>query len=76
MVDKWVYHLPLYHQHQRILDSGVQVSRSNLINCVKRGMELLTPICQDILKNILNSSVLAMDKVPMKAGRKAKGKIK
>ncbi|MCL1127658.1 IS66 family transposase [Shewanella surugensis] len=76
MVDKGVYHLPLYRQHQRMLDSGVQVSRATLINWVKRGIELLTPIYQAMLKNILTSSVLAMDEVPMKAGRKAKGKMK
>ncbi|MBM7074661.1 transposase [Shewanella sp. 202IG2-18] len=27
MVDKAVYHFPLYRQHQRMLDSGVQISR-------------------------------------------------
>lgn len=28
---KAVYHLPLYRQHQRLLDSGIRVSRSTLI---------------------------------------------
>ena len=32
MVDKAVYHLPLYRQHQRMLDSGIRVSRSTLLN--------------------------------------------
>ncbi|WP_220783646.1 IS66 family transposase, partial [Shewanella sairae] len=76
MVDKAVYHLPLYRQHQRMLDSGVQVSRATLINWVKRGIELLTPIYQAMLKHILLSSILAMDEVPMKAGLKSKGKMK
>jgi transposase len=76
LVDKGVYHLPLYRQHQRMLDSGVQVSRATLINWVKRGIELLTPIYQAQLKHTLTSSVLAMDEVPMKAGRQAKGKMK
>lgn len=75
MVDKGVYHLPLHRQHQRMLDSGVQVSRATLINWVKRGIELLTPIYRAQLKHILASSILAMDEVPMKAGRKAKGKM-
>ncbi|WP_220783831.1 IS66 family transposase, partial [Shewanella sairae] len=52
MVDKAVYHLPLYRQNQRMLDSGVQVSRATLINWVKRGIELLTPIYQAMLKHI------------------------
>ncbi|WP_220783866.1 IS66 family transposase, partial [Shewanella sairae] len=71
MVDKAVYHLPLYRQHQRMLDSGVQVSRATLINWVKRGIELLTTIYQAMLKHILLSSILAMDEVPMKAGLKS-----
>ncbi|WP_220783876.1 IS66 family transposase, partial [Shewanella sairae] len=68
---KAVYHLPLYRQHQRMLDSGVQVSRATLINWVKRGIELLTPIYKAMLKHILLSSILAMDEVPMKAGLKS-----
>ncbi|WP_220783746.1 IS66 family transposase, partial [Shewanella sairae] len=66
----------LYRQHQRMLDSGVQVSRATLINWVKRGIELLTPIYQAMLKHILLSSILAMDEVTMKAGLKSKGKMK
>ena len=42
MVDKEVYHFPLYNQHQRMLDNGVQVRLVTLINWVKRGIELLT----------------------------------
>ena len=76
MVDKAVYHLPLYRQHQRMLDSGVQVSRATLINWMKKGIELLKPIYQAMLKHILKSKVLAMDEVPIKAGKAGKGKMK
>ena len=60
-----------------MLDSGVQVSRTTLINWVKRGIELLTSICQAMLcyamlKNILHISVFAMDEVPIKAKLKLK----
>ena len=75
MVDKAVYHLPLYRQHQRMLDSGVRVSRSTLINWMNKGIELLKPIYQAQWRHILQSKVLAMDEVPMKAGRKGKGKM-
>jgi transposase len=75
MVDKAVYHLPLYRQHQRMLDSGVTVSRATLINWIQKGIELLRPIYQAMLRQMLQSSVLAMDEVPMKAGRKQKGKM-
>ena len=72
MVDKGVYHLPLYRQHQRMLNSGIQVSRATLTNWIQKSIELLTPIYQAMLKHILQSQVLAMDEVPMKAGRKSK----
>ena len=76
MVDKGVYHLPLYRQHQRMLDSGIHISRGTLINWVQKGIELLRPIYQAQWHHILQSRVLAMDEVPIKAGRKGKGQMK
>jgi transposase len=76
MVDKAVYHLPLYRQHQRMLDSGVTLSRATLINWMVKGIELLRPIYQAQFDHIIQSKVLAMDEVPIKAGRKGKGKMK
>lgn len=70
MVDKAVYHLPLHRQHQRMLDAGVTVSRATLINWVQKGIELLRPIAKAMWQHILQSRVLAMDEVPIKAGRK------
>ena len=43
MVDKAVYHLPLYRQHQRLLDSGIHLSRATLINWMSKSIDLLTP---------------------------------
>jgi transposase len=70
MVDKAVYHLPLHRQHQRMLDSGVTISRATLINWLQKGIELLRPIERAQWQHILQSKVLAMDEVPIKAGRK------
>ena len=75
MVDKAAYHLPLYRQHQRLLDSGVRISRATLINWMQKGIALLKPIYEAQWRHILQSKVLAMDEVPMKAGRKSKGKM-
>ena len=75
MVDKAVYHLPLYRQHQRMLDSGIHISRSTLINWMQKGIALLKPIYQAQWRHILQSKILAMDEVPMKAGRKGHGKM-
>jgi transposase len=76
MVDKAVYHLPLYRQHQRLIDSGIQLSRATLTNWIFKSIELLRPIYQAQLGHILKSQVLGMDEVPIKAGRKTKGKMK
>ncbi len=69
MVDKAVYHLPLHRQHQRMLDSGIKVSRATLINWLQKGIELLRPIAKAQWQHILLSKILAMDEVPIKAGR-------
>lgn len=75
IVDKFQYHLPLYRQHQRLAQNGIQVARSTLTNLVKCSAALLTPIYQAQLENILLSRVLAMDETPIKAGRQKKGKM-
>lgn len=76
LVDKFLFHLPLYRQHQRLLQAGITVSRSTLINWVKRTIELLRPIVEAVLESVLLSRVLAMDETPIKAGKSGKGKMK
>jgi transposase len=76
LVDKFMYHLPLYRQHQRLAQSGIQLSRATLTNLVARAIDLLKPIVDAQLDNILLSRVLAMDETPIKAGRKQKGKMR
>lgn len=74
LIDKFVYHLPLYRQHQRLLDQGFELSRATLGNWVQRAIALLKPIYEAQFKSVLNSSVLAMDETPTKATRKTDGK--
>ena len=69
-------HLPLYRQHQRLEASGIHVDRGTLTRYVQRTAELLAPIANAQLRSILRSKVLAIDETPIKAGRKAKGKMK
>jgi len=76
LVDKFVYYLPLYRQHQRLRACGIDVSRSSLSNWVHRTAELLGPIYAAQLGSVLASRVLAMDETPIRAGRKAKGKMR
>jgi len=76
IVDKFKYHLPLYRQYQRMEAAGVTISRSSLTNWVHDALDLLEPIYLAQLTSIMNSSVLAMDETPIRAGRKSKGKMK
>ena len=76
LVDKFRYHLPLYRQHQRLDDSGIVVSRSSLNTWASRAIDLLEPVFQAQNANVLQSRVLAMDETSIKAGRKAKGKMR
>lgn len=75
LVDKFSYHLPLYRQHQRMAQCGIQLSRTSLTTWSQRAIELLKPIYQAQLQQILRSRVLAMDETPIKAGRKKKGRM-
>ncbi len=70
LIDKMVYHLPLYRQHQRLAASGVHLARSTLTNLVHRAADLLVPVYEAQLGSILSGKVLAMDETPIKAGRK------
>ena len=76
LIDKFLYHLPLYRQHQRLQQAGITLSRATLTNLGKRSIELLRPIAEAQLRSILQSKVLAMDETPIKAGRAGKGKMK
>lgn len=68
LVDKFQYHLPLYRQHQRLAGAGIALSRATLTNLIRRAIELLEPIVDAQLDNVLLSRVLAMDETPTKAG--------
>ncbi len=76
LVDKFVYHLPLYRQHQRLGASGITLARATLTNLAARAIDLLSPIYDAQFQNILRSRVLAMDETPIKAGRQRPGKLR
>lgn len=76
LADKFLYHLPLYRQHQRLQAVGFQLSRGSLTHWAARAIDLLEPICVALWENILQSTVLAMDETPIKAGRQEQGKMR
>ena len=75
LLDKFLYHLPLYRQHQRMVAQGLRVSRSWLTDLVQPSIRLLSPIYQAQFESIRQSRVLTMDETPIKAGRSGKGKM-
>jgi len=75
LLDKFLYHLPLYRQHQRLVAQGLRVSRSWLTELCERAIALLHPIYAAQLDSIRQSRVLIMDETPIKAGRSGHGKM-
>jgi hypothetical protein len=76
IVEKFAYHLPLYRQHQRLIDAGIRITRPWLTQLVQQGIGLLEPVYAAQLDSIRASRVKAMDETPIKAGRAAHGKMK
>ncbi len=72
IIDKFLYHLPLYRQHQRLAAAGIDVSRQWLTQQVLAVALLLAPIAEAQLAAIRLCRVKAMDETPIKAGRKGK----
>jgi transposase len=75
LIEKFVFHLPLYRQHQRLQQAGIRLSRSTLTHWVQRAADLVEPIYYALLSSILQSWLLVMDETPLKAGRREKGKL-
>ena len=76
MLDKFAFHLPLYRQHQRLVDAGIDVSRAWLTQLMQASASLLEPIYAAQRDSIRASRVKAMDETPIKAGRAGPGKMK
>jgi len=76
LIDKFLYHLPLYRQHQRLEANGIKVSRAWLSQLVHRCGDLLEPIFNAQLESIRRCRVKILDETPIKAGRKKKGKMR
>lgn len=76
ILDKFQWHLPLYRQHQRLIEAGFNLSRQWLTQLVQQGAQLLEPIYDAQLQSIRASRVIAVDETPIKAGRAGPGKLK
>jgi transposase len=76
LVEKFVYHQPLYRQHQRLAREGITLARPTLTAWVQKGISLLEPIFDAQHRSVLQSKTLAIDETPIKAGREKKGKMR
>lgn len=75
LLDKFLYHQPLYRQHQKLQLNGITLARSTLTNLTHRSIDMLTPIFDAQWDSALQSRTLAIDETPVKAGHKKKGKL-
>jgi hypothetical protein len=83
LVDKFVYHTPLYRQHQRLTDEAIAVSRSTLDNWARGAIGLLEPIAREVQVAILAGGRLnagagddprpVRDRAPTARGRSERG---
>ena len=75
LVDKFVYHMPLHRQHQKLSDGGIQSSRPWLTQLVQKAIALIEPIHGAQLASVRRSRVISMDETGIKAGRDGPGKM-
>lgn len=64
VVEKCLYHMPIYRQHKKLLDSGIKISRSTMNRLFTRTAEILEPIHLAIVSSVLKSNVLHIDESP------------
>jgi len=76
IIDKFAYHQPLYRQHVKLQDSGINVSRAWITKLMPAAVSLIEPIFDAQLESVRRSRVIAMDETPIKAGRAGPGKMK
>jgi hypothetical protein len=76
IIDKFAYHQPLYRQHVKLQDYGINVSRAWITKLIPAAVSLIEPIFNAQLESVRRSRVIAMDETPIKAGRAGPGKMK
>lgn len=69
LIDKFVYHTPLYRQHQKLADEGITLSRSTLDNWTHSAIALLKPLAESVMAGVLGGDAIKIDETPIKAGK-------
>src|SRR5262245_30170676 len=65
IVSKFVEHLPLYRLERQFARQGVPRARQTLCDWLARSAELLTPLCELMIRRVLQSRVLQTDDTPV-----------
>lgn len=60
-IEKFLYHMPVWRQQQRLRQYGMDLSYSTLCNLVNRTCEALEPLWHLLLKEITTSGLINMD---------------
>jgi transposase len=66
ITNKYADHLPLYRQEGILLRQGVEISRSTLCDWMAIAADLLAPITDRMLAEVLKSKVVQNDDTPVK----------
>ncbi|MDE0378983.1 MAG: IS66 family transposase [Rhodospirillales bacterium] len=69
LIDKFLWHLPLYRQHRMLDAAGIAVNRGSLSLWANRAIALLKPIHDAQWRSVLQGAVIQMDETPIRAGR-------
>lgn len=65
LVSKYADHLPLYRQADIYAREGVDLDRSTLADCVGRSSALLTPLVEELRRQVIASPRLHGDDTPV-----------
>ena len=64
IVEKYLYHLPLYRIHKRLTATDIVIARMTLTLLEHKVGELLAPVYDEIHRSILTRPVIIMDETP------------
>ncbi len=70
LIDKFLWHLPIYRQHRMLALTGIIINRGTLTLWVNRAIALLKPIHDAQWRSVLESAIIQMDETPIRAGRR------
>lgn len=65
-VSKYCDHQPLHRQEQIYARAGIELSRSTMCDWVRQGAELLEPICEELIRQILTYPAIYADETILK----------